>query len=530
MMWAIFVNILGMTIVMLTLLSQVELWQRKEYRLDRLRAYLRDTAVNQYASILFVALFMIAGGWTMFIYGDDISASAFGLSALSILTVYHVMKIKQRGIYRPCFTPKAILIGTLAGLGLIIPIIYVLTFQIVISVQWTTIILLAPIVTAFSVGFVNIVTHIRKRKMIAAATRLRHDQKNLVVVGITGSFGKTSTKFFLHQILSYVGCSHLVTPKRLNSVFPVAQHMLKSLSSQTEIYVVEMGAYRRGEIAELVQLTQPQIGAITAMGNQHLELFGTQEKLVQAKWELVAGLPADGIAVLNADDQRIRKMARHEKRRIVWYSAQKPADVYITHLQFLSKEISCQLHIRRETFKVIIPLLGEGSLMSVLSACALALSLGLQPKDIAEALHTLKPVPKTMELRSAIRGATIIDDSYSANAASVQDAINHLSRFPQQSKIVVLMPLIELGSAAATTHRQIGQQIARSGLKAIVAGVNYRHDIMAGFATIKESKATISFISNPNKLQAKLIAMLHPDTVMLLAGRLPKSVRRAVLR
>lgn len=514
--------LLGLPTLLASILSQTELWQRKEYRADRLRAALTAPELSQSLLIYVLALVLAVIGWFALALGSLRQPDIMGLASLSLLFCHHALRIKYRGLYRPQLTPKAVLL--LATVTLItIAYMWHSAFPLLTpALHWATIILLVPAFTVLGVNIVNIIVNWRKHQIINQATRLRQSLPNLEVVGITGSYGKTSAKYFLSQLLPQA----IVSQEHRNSEFSIAQDMLEQLNDKTPAYIVEMGAYRRGEIKELAKLTQPRLGLITAIGNQHLATFGSLANIVKAKWELINALPEEGIAVLNADNSILQATGgAAEKPMIIWYSTRKPADVYTDNITIKPRSLTCRLHIKDLSYDVEIPLAGLAALSNVVAAVATAHALGANNNQIISRLKQLKPYPRTMEVVITKEGSTVIDDSYSANEEGVLSALEHLQHFSEPDKRIILVPLIELGREARAVHQRIGRALTASGATVYVYGGAYQKELAAGAG----SHNNIHFIAHPPELIKKATQNLSDNTVILLEGRIPEVVRKNII-
>ncbi|HLD25687.1 MAG TPA: UDP-N-acetylmuramoyl-tripeptide--D-alanyl-D-alanine ligase [Candidatus Andersenbacteria bacterium] len=517
-------SLLAAPTLILSILAQVELWQRKEYRVDRLLASRREPAVRQRITIYILALIVTIASAPL---------------ALVVLAGTHVWRLLTRGLFRPVMTPKALL-ALAAATALNLAVVGLLLARTAPATAWAATLLLSPFATTVAVMLTRALAAARKHQIITRARELRIKQPGLAVIGITGSYGKTSTKHFLAQLVP----NAVATKEHRNAEFPVAQDMLEQLPARPaggptkpNIYIVEMGAYKPGEIAALARLTQPRIGVITAIGNQHLATFGSQENILSAKWELIDALPENGIAVLNDDDQRIHNKARklnaplaspREARGrsgdkgglggVLLYSSKKPADIYAENSTIEPRHITCRLHIQQTVREVTIPLAGDAALANVVAAVAAATALGVAAEQIFARLAFLKPFPRTMEIKTGTGGATIIDDSYSANEQSVLAALRHLHRFPEPDKRIVLVPLIELGSEAAAVHQRLGEAIQQAGVSAYVYG------------TAQQAALGLLAFTQPEELLAAITKNISPQTVILLEGRLPEDIRQALVR
>jgi UDP-N-acetylmuramoyl-tripeptide--D-alanyl-D-alanine ligase len=522
--------LLGPLLTILSVLSQVGLWQRKEYRFDRIRAGIMGYDLIGYMWPLIIpAIGLLGAGWIMGLTGFWLIGELVGWLVLILLIFHHALRIRQRGVFKPEFTVKAILVFFSAIILIAIYAAYLLSVDFALALMWATILFATPIGVIGGVLIVNILGNVRKKQIIQKAKKLRNSLAKLKVIGITGSYGKTSTKEYTLHILSSCGLVVAGSIKHRNSELAIARDMLQQLSETVEVYVAEMGAYRSGEIASLVKLTEPDIGAITAIGSQHLALFGSKTLLAKAKWELVEGVHKDGIVVLNADDPTLAKRGNAIRdKHIVWYSLLKPTDVYAKAIIYNSRSISARVYIGGKSSMIKIPLLGSGALQGAVAAAAVAYAYGIPAVKIFKSLGTLPMLDRTMQLRAGVRGADIIDDTYSANEHGVLAAIEHLDRFINKRRIIILNPLLELGGAGQAIHHRLGNAAAQVADVVLVSGTAFKQSLMAG-ARMAPKSVLIEFIPNPKTLTKRAMRFCQKDSVLLLEGRLPDMVRKYLI-
>ncbi|MCZ6875719.1 MAG: UDP-N-acetylmuramoyl-tripeptide--D-alanyl-D-alanine ligase, partial [bacterium] len=247
-----------------------------------------------------------------------------------------------------------------------------------------------------------------------AAARRQLRQFAPTVIGITGSYGKTSTKYFLHTILSE-RFQALKTPQSFNTMLGICRVINDELRPQHQVFVVEMGAYSRGVIRTLSCFVRPQIGILTAIGPQHLERFKTLDNIEAAKYELVEGLPSSGIAVFNNDDPRCRKLAdRTQSITVLRYGLEhlQPglrvwAEDVVQSRQGLSFTLVDSDGHRETTHTVV---LGRHNVLNMLGAACVALEMGLSLKEIAQAIPKIESAPHRLQLLQGAGGVTVIDD------------------------------------------------------------------------------------------------------------------------
>jgi UDP-N-acetylmuramoyl-tripeptide--D-alanyl-D-alanine ligase len=287
------------------------------------------------------------------------------------------------------------------------------------------------------------------------------------VLGITGSVGKTSTKEVTAAVLRR-RYRTLKNPRSFNTeaTMPIA---LLQLERYHEVAVLEMGTFVPGEITLLTRLARPQIGIVTNVGPSHLERMGSLEVIAQAKSELVQALPADGYAILNIDDERVRAMATMTAARPFFYGLDPAADLWADQIESRGLEgITFRAHHADESVVLRLPLLGRHSVHTALAATAAGLLLGLGWDAIIDGLHDESTQLRLLAVPS-VGGAMLIDDTYNASPASSLAALNLLADLDGR-RIVALGDMLELGHFEEQAHRIVGRRVAEVAQQLIVVG------------------------------------------------------------
>lgn len=514
--------LLGSVLMTLIILLEVRLWQRKEYRWDRMQSFL---LTPEWRSLGDVLLTMFAGlvgmGWLLYLADRLPFANVIGGAALLVLAGRYLRLYLRAGVHRPDLTQKGILalvLSTGMAIGLLF---FTIMGTEMLPLQLATALLLLPAGIAVAIGATNGIAGARKRALIARAARLRKSQKPRVIA-ITGSVGKTSVKEYTAHILGQAGKRVAATKAHRNSEFTVAQDILEQLPAKPQVYIVEAAAYRRGEVAAIAHLTLPHVGVITAITNQHEALFGSLSAIADAKWELTKVAKK---LVLNVDNAILAKRASKTKRGLVGVSVKEEADIFASNSKVEPENITCTIHIGKEHKRMTLPLVGDGALVSALLAAGAAYALDVSPTTIFTALKTLPALPRTMHVHTGKGGWTVLDDSYSASEASVKNAVEHLQRFPQKDKQIVMVPLIELSESAKAVHETIGRMLSSAGAHVHIFGNAYREDIARGAG----EKTDITWYTSPKQLQGSLLSHLRKSSVVLLEGRVPDMVRRTLI-
>lgn len=282
------------------------------------------------------------------------------------------------------------------------------------------------------------------------------------VIALTGSNGKTTLKEMLTAILSECGVTH-ATKGNLNNDLGVPLTLYELRPGEHEYAVVEMGANHFGEIDYLTHIVRPDVAVLNNAGAAHLEGFGSVAGVARAKGEIFSGLTADGVAVINADDDYADYWRElNTQHKVITFGLSESADVR----GVWPGDGSLQIRYDRQGFAVILPLLGQHNAMNALAASAAVLSLGVSPEAIKSGLEKLKPVPgRLCPLRGA-GGELIIDDTYNANPTSALAALQVLAQ-QQGKKLLVLGDMGELGIDGMEMHARIGREAAQLGIDAV---------------------------------------------------------------
>jgi UDP-N-acetylmuramoyl-tripeptide--D-alanyl-D-alanine ligase len=305
---------------------------------------------------------------------------------------------------------------------------------------------------------------------LTSAAQAARAQFRGVVVGVAGSNGKTTVKEMLAAILARAGPC-LATRGNLNNHLGVPMTLLR-LEDSHRSAVIEMGANRRGDVEALVQLARPSIGLITNAGAEHLEGFGSLEGAARAEGEMVAGLPADGTAIINADDAFATLWHAMSAAPAVTFGLQHAAD-------FRAEDLHWEAHAEgfRARFRLVSPqgatpvtleLAGRHNVLNALAAAAAAVSAGATLEQVAAGLAAMRPVKGRLQLHRTRHGAWLIDDSYNANPSSVRAGLLVLGELPGR-RWLVLGDMAELGSFAAASHREIGELARALGVERLYA-------------------------------------------------------------
>lgn len=356
---------------------------------------------------------------------------------------------------------------------------------------------------------------------VAKAWRSRFDIR---IIGITGSVGKSSTKELVYSVLSK-RYRTLKSPGNRNSVLGLPPVLLQ-LRPYHQRAVLEMGMYTPGEIAQLCDLAQPEVGVVTIIGPVHMERAGSMEAIVTAKQELVEALPTNGVAILNKDDARVMGMAEHTKAAIFTYGLDNSADLWADNISSMGLEgVRFTLHQGREAMHVQVPLLGRHSVHTALRAAAVGLVDGLAWPEIVAGLSHTKAQLRLVAVPGP-NNSIIIDDTYNSSPDSVLAAFNLLKDLDGRH-IAVLGDMLELGHVEESAHRLVGRRSV--DVADILVTVGRRGRIIAEEAVAVGMPADkVLVVADSESTVPILEALIQKNDVVLIKGSLGMQMDKIV--
>lgn len=369
-------------------------------------------------------------------------------------------------------------------------------------------------------------------------------QSGLSVLALTGSSGKTSTKDLLAQVLSDADLTVAPAGNHNNEIgVPLTACQV---SRHTRFLVAELGARKVGDIAHLTTIVPPKIAAMLNIGTAHIGEFGGREQIAAAKAEIIEALPADGWAILNADDPLIVACSSSTQAQICWFALDGASprlgdnlvwasEIKADETERYSFVLNVQVKGVRASHQVSLQVMGAHQVQNALAAAAMALTAGLEPKQIACSLSAAQPKSVwRMEIRRTRGGAVVINDSYNANPESMRSAIDTLARLGKQAKvqhreaktIAILGDMAELGDASNSEHHRLGHYAAELGIDVVIAIGEFADQINAG----TQGFATQTLVMSKEEVTNVVTPQAH-DVILVKASRLVglESVATALL-
>ncbi len=346
---------------------------------------------------------------------------------------------------------------------------------------------------------------------------------NMDVIGITGSYGKTSTKNVLYDILN-IKYNVYKTPANYNTPFGLMITINNFLDIYNDYFIAEMGACKRGDIKELCNLVHPKYGVLTRVGLAHLETFGSEENIQKTKFELIESLPSDGIGILNGDDEKQLNYKIENDCQIKWIGIDNhKVDCYAYDLELSHKGTKFKVKFKgdKEEYSFETKLLGRNNIYNILAGITLGKELGISIKDLQKSVKRVMPVEHRLSM-TKYYDINIIDDAYNSNPMGCKMALEVLKMMPGK-RIVVTPGMIEVGIREDEVNKEFGHEMAKSADEVILIGEEKTKPIYEGLTEKKFPKEKIHVLNDVMDAFPLMLELKEKDTYVLLENDLPDS-------
>ncbi len=470
-------GIAGAASFLLELKRDLMMMQQNSYRNERYMRWLRSSGdMTSWLRVAALVVFVI------------IQLPFVGLvtvcTCVLLLSVYNILRLTTAKYKKPLvWTPRARRIyGVAAGVALATCVaawfvsrnpvfvagwtvaLYVLSHIIIMAAVW----MLKPVEARINKGYYD------------DAARILRSIPGLKVIGITGSYGKTSTKHYLNRILQEQW-DVLMTPGSYNTTMGVIRTVREMMKPYTEIFICEMGAKNIGDIKEICDLVHPDMGIITAVGEQHLESFKTIENVQRTKFELADAIPAGGFVLVNNDFPYAASREVTNTTALRYGIEAKDADYYATDIVYGKEGTRFVVHTPEGAeYPFETRLVGECNISNLIPAIAIALRLGMPVDKVRFAVSRVEQVEHRLNMKHTPGGITIIDDAFNSNPHGSRMALDVLRAMDSGKRIVITPGMIELGDRQREANEEFGRNMARSADVAVVVGAYNRDAILAG--------------------------------------------------
>lgn len=351
-------------------------------------------------------------------------------------------------------------------------------------------------------------------------------QRDALVIGVTGSVGKTTTREMIYAALSEEH-QGICSEKNYNNEVGLPLTLLR-LENEHTFAVLELGARKIGDIRKLVEIAQPEIGVITAIAPCHLETFGSLQGILQAKGELFEALPKSGFAILPGDFEVTRSLKSRAACPVIMVGAQSQNQLKATNVEVGLQKL--RFKVGNQQYEIAVT--GRHYLGPALCAIAVAREIGMKADDIARGLKSFKPVEGRCHV-DVLGPWLVIDDTYNASPAAMQAACELLSDLKPADwtlsrRILVVGDMLELGPDSATYHREVGMCAAGSGVDFLLAVGQHAGDVVAGALSAGASKYSVAEFRDVESLCAILDCCLEPSSAVLVKGSRGMKMERVI--
>lgn len=392
--------------------------------------------------------------------------------------------------------------------------------SILLALAWLALALAPATLLGANRALAPVQAAINRRYERAARTAL--ERIGPLTIGITGSYGKTTTKFCVGAVLGDDRPT-LVTPESYNSYLGVVRTINERMDRSHEAFVVEMGMFRRGDIAELCELVHPTIGVITAIGPMHLERLGSIDAIAEAKGELLDALPAGGHFVTNADDERCRALAARSHVPVTLFGIEHAdAQVRAEHIRLAGGRTRFELQLpgAAQPLLVSAQLLGRHNVHNLLAAAAVGSVLGIPPEAIARSLSQVQaPAHRLQPIHNG--SIVVIDDAYNSNPHGAAAALEVLREHDATRRLLVTPGMVELGELERELNRQFGERAGAVCDIAILVGPERTRPIYEGLLAGGMEERNVRVVRDIGEATEELRRSTRPGDVVLFENDLP---------
>lgn len=512
----------------------LQIIQLSGYHLRGYFDWLRDTKGKYVVRLLSLSLLSLACLLvTNVIFRDFVDyLSYLGLVLYFLLSIFFIVKIFQA----PKKTPLKMTnrmnrsIVMLFVLNLIVSFGFIALSSVFVPFLRFSIVALTPLTLLITVPFAHWLLkpvekginlgYIRKAKAVLA------DRPDLIKIGITGSYGKTSVKNFLTAILSekYSVCS---TPLNFNTPMGITKTVLEFLSKTNQVLIAEMGARQVGDIKELCDIVEPQYGILTSIGEQHLATFYSLDNIKRTKSELPNYLGEKGYCVFDGDNENTRSIYTNASCQKSFVSlVDKTADCYVTDIEQTTKGTNFVAHIKNVgEIKCETKLFGKHNVMNIVLCITLANKLGLSLQEIKKGVGRILPVEHRLQLIRADNDVLILDDTYNASIEGSNRALEVLESFDGYRKIVITPGLVELGTIERLANYRFGERIAKVADLVIIVNETHYLAIKEGLVDAGFDEKYILHADNAESVKNLLTENIKPKDIILWENDLPDNYR-----
>ena len=497
----------------------LHMFQQNRYELGRYSKWLAGNKKMIQGMLVSTLCYIVVAGLLTYFAGFTIFVWVW-VGLLLVFTGINFTREKNKKYIKPLVytgrVKRQIAVMVLLEIGLVFLNFKLLPQYACIS----TLVIILPWILIFLVGWITSpIEALVKQWFIGQAKKILREDKDLIKIGITGSYGKTSTKNVMQAMIGEQ-FNTLMTPASYNTPMGITITIRTLLKPIHQVFVCEMGADHVGEITSLMKFVQPSIGVVTSIGPQHLTTFGSQENIIKEKMQMMELLPKDGLGVLNYDNDFIRNYRLKNPVKTVSYGVKsRDVDYYADDITYTRMGSSFTVIHRDEHVRIETKLLGELNILNILSAICVARHLNVPWPTIQRAAKNMKQVEHRLELKT-INGYRFIDDAFNSNPVGSAMALEVLGMMPN-TRYVVTPGMIDLGSIQDQSNKEFGRKMKGKADEVILVGEIQTKPIYEGLQEANFDMQRVIVVKTVKEAFDHIYRHALPSDTILLENDLP---------
>lgn len=502
--------------------SALHMLQQNRYEIIRFRHWQKENVVKTYPLNNFIVWFVVIIGYLKYIiFGFNFSFDIFMIIVL-LIGIFFNFKKKTKKQIKPLVITNRVKrqIFTLVFLYVIMIInAYLNINNILVSV------LILFVFNFYQMHFISLAALINtplensfKLAFMKKAQDKLNTHPNLIKIGITGSYGKTSSKNIINEILSKKYYT-LPTPASFNTPLGISITLNNDLTNLHEVFICEMGADKLGEITELMDFVSPEVGVVTSIGNQHILTFKSQENIIHEKMQMVECLKEDGLAILNIDEKYIREYPIKNKCKQLWYGIDNKADLQAINIDYNQDGSHFDVLYQDKSYHFETKLLGKHNIYNILAAIGIGLHYNISMEELIISVKKLNYIKNRLELKKQ-DDYTIIDNAFNSNPISSKLTLDVLARMPNL-RICITPGFIDLGKEKEKYHLEFGRYFKDRCDIVILVGRKQTKDIYRGLEESQFKMKNVYVVNTIYDAYNLLYQVKEKDCFVLFENDLP---------
>lgn len=500
----------------------LHMFQQNRYELRRYSKWLNDNITKKELLKLVIALiFVIIYYMALRKYVPFIS-----FIIILVLIIFDILKERKKAYIKPLvYTARVrrqIVVLAILDLIILFTAIYFVDYEdllglVVISyiLNWFMIYPMAIITMPLEKGV--------QKYFINDAKKILRKHDDLIKIGITGSYGKTSSKNIVQAIISDRYRS-LMTPASFNTPMGITITIREHLKATDQVFVCEMGADKVNDIKYLCKFVKPQIGLVTSIGPQHLQTFKTMDNIIKEKMQMIENLPKDGLGIINIDNEYIRNYKINNKCKIVTYGIYHSATYQACDIKYSPEGSTFNVLYENEKYAFKTKLLGEHNIMNILAAIAIARHLNIDWNELVKSVRQVDYVEHRLQVKK-INGYTFIDNAFNSNPEGAAMSLKVMSMMPNK-RFIVTPGLIDLGPLQQKLNYEFGEKMLGMVDVVILVGEKQTLPIFNGLQDSGFDMENVYIVSNVKEAFNKVYNMASLQDVILLENDLPDAFNK----